>query len=541
MRFLAKRFVVAAAFVVCFGTSTTLLAQVQFTLVHVNDTHSHLDATGPKDAQLNGTTGGMAKAASLIGYIKATEPNVLTLHAGDAFHGSLFFNAYFGVPELQLMASLGFDAMAVGNHEFDLGPDTLAYILYNAFPPGQPGALPLLSANIDLSAHPYGLDNWIQPSIIKEVGGVKVGIFGMTVPTNPTTNNGDVAILGGDDPVKLMQIAGYQMQVLRLQGCQVVIMLSHLGTMYDEAVAANVPGIDIIVSAHDHYAFAQPLQVANPYGQKVLIVEAGTQYQHVGSMHFTLGPTGVTLDDYTLLDVDATVPAAPQVQGVVNYLKYGIMAQYGDVYYTPVAYATADVKYDYDPIDTTTPKRDTAMGNLITDAYRAKTHTDVAITPNGLISEGLSHGYIVAEDLFRPVSYGYDTETGLGLKMATFDMMGYELVKGLEVGLAYYGINQDFFLQASGITFKFDPRRPVGQRVMLPTLRINGQKLNPYKKYSVTVNTGVVYLLPLLGVTVTNLQFLPDLEYSVLKSYVSQLGLVSYKSQGRIKDVSLDD
>ena len=109
--------------------------------------HSHLDATGPKDAKLDGTTGGMVKAASIIGRIKATEPNTLLLRAGDAFHGSLFFQSTFGVAELQLMHGLGFDAMAVGNHEFDLGPDTLAYVLSTAFPVGQPG-MPLLSANM---------------------------------------------------------------------------------------------------------------------------------------------------------------------------------------------------------------------------------------------------------------------------------------------------------------------------------------------------------------------------------------------------------
>ena len=96
------------------------------TLLHVNDTHSHLDAWGPKDRHLDGTLGGMAKAASVIAAVRATEPNVLLLHAGDVFHGDLFFNEYFGVPELQLMKQLGFDAMAVGNHEFDFGPDVLA-------------------------------------------------------------------------------------------------------------------------------------------------------------------------------------------------------------------------------------------------------------------------------------------------------------------------------------------------------------------------------------------------------------------------------
>ncbi len=159
----------------CLGTCPALEARpATITLLHVNDTHSHLDAWGPKDRHLEGTIGGMAKAASVIAAVRASEPNVLLLHAGDVFHGDLFCTEYFGVPELQLMQQLGFDAMAVGNHEFDLGPDVLA-AAYRG------GTRPLLSANLDLSEYP-ALATWIKPNTIKEVGGVSVGIFGMTVP-----------------------------------------------------------------------------------------------------------------------------------------------------------------------------------------------------------------------------------------------------------------------------------------------------------------------------------------------------------------------
>ena len=87
---------------------------VNVTILHVNDTHSHLDAFGPKDHNLDGTTGGIARAASVIGMVKASDPNAIVLHAGDAFQGDFFFNKYFGVPELQIMQQLGFDAMEIG-------------------------------------------------------------------------------------------------------------------------------------------------------------------------------------------------------------------------------------------------------------------------------------------------------------------------------------------------------------------------------------------------------------------------------------------
>lgn len=512
--------------------SGVLLFAQTFTLLHVNDTHSHLDMTGPKDANLDGTEGGLAKAATVIGQAKATEPNVLVLHAGDVFHGDLFFNKYFGVPEFQLMKQLGFDAMAVGNHEFDFGPGVLAMALNQAY---GAATLPLLSANLDLTGYP-ALATWIQPNLIKEVDGVKIGIFSMTVPNVPTSMPDPVVILGGDDPAVLVGLAYQQMAALRAQGAQVVIFLSHLGYLYDEAVAENVPGIDLIVGGHDHYLFEAPLVFTNPLGKAVPYVQAGKHYHAVGKMRFTYAAGAVTVDDYQIVPLDASVPNAPTVKALVDQLKAGIVQQYGDVYHTVVANAPSDVTTTYDP---GRRPRDTGMGNLIADALRDRTGTDIAITPNGLISEGLSAGPVVGADIFRPVSYGYDPATGLGLQIATFRISAAMLWRGLETGLYYLPFNEDVFLQVSGMSFAYNVNRPAFFRVRTRTIRINGKPIRWGKTYTVTANTGVVALLPKMGIEVTDLQVLPDLEYDVLKSYIQKLGTVTYESEGRVRDRSV--
>ncbi|HEX7572020.1 MAG TPA: metallophosphoesterase, partial [Bacteroidota bacterium] len=205
-------------------SSVMLAGGTTITIVHVNDTHSHLDAFGPKDFHLNGTIGGIARAASVFGSIRATEQNVVLLHGGDAFVGDFMFNSYFGVPELQIMSSLGFDAMAVGNHEFDLTPDALLGSLLTATP-----SFKLLSANLDMTAYPGGSDlaNFVQPSIVINRG-VKIGIFGLTVWDNPSTNSSPIQIL---DPTPT--IAASMVQSLRSQGAVVVICLSHMGFLHD--------------------------------------------------------------------------------------------------------------------------------------------------------------------------------------------------------------------------------------------------------------------------------------------------------------------
>lgn len=523
----------AVALVAWLGVAPALAAgTATITLLHVNDTHSHLDSWGPKDRYLEGTVGGMAKAATVIAAVRAAEPNVLLLHAGDVFHGDLFFNRYFGAPEFQLMQQLGFDAMAVGNHEFDFGPEVLAGSLAAAY---GDGTLPLLSANLDLSGYP-ALQTWIRPSVIKQVGGVAIGIFGMTVPDDVMNMPAPVRILGAGDPAVLMGIAAQQVADLRAHGAEVVICLSHLGVLYDRALAASLTGLDIIVGGHDHDLLARPEVVTNPEGKRTLILQAGSHYEHVGCLRFTVEAGAVKVAGYELLPVDGRVPPLPEVQSVVDQLKQGIVESYGDVYHLVLANATRDLTTVTDP---RRPERDSAMGDLITDALRAATGTDIAITANGLISEGICKGPIVGVDLFRPVSYGYDPATGLGLKIVTFRITGAELVKSLEIGLAYLGINEDFFLQVSGMSFAFDPRADVGSRVALASVRVGDKLLDPLGGYSVTVNEGIAALLPMMGVEVSELSVRPDLEYDVLKQHVVSLHRVNLMPEGRIVDLSV--
>jgi len=497
------------------------------TLLHVNDTHSHLDAVGPKNADLSGTLGGIAKAASVIGMIKQTESNVLLLHAGDVFQGDFFFNKYFGVPEFQIMKQLGFDAMAVGNHEFDFGPGVLNDVLSTAF---VDGSFPLVSANLELTGFSQ-LQLWIQPSITREIDGIKIGIFGMTVPGDPTNMPAPVVIR--ED---IAEIAYAQVQQLRGAGAEVVICLSHLGVYLDKIIAANIPGIDFIVGGHDHFVFAQPIAVANPVGGQTLIFQAGDHYKNVGRLTFTVTGGSTVVNGYEIISVDASIPPVSELQGVVDFLKQGIVEQYGDVYGSVVGTATVDIEKRF---NAARPWRDVPLGNLVTDAFRAKAGTEIAVTPIGLISEKLYAGPIVGADVFRALSYGFDEETGLGFKLAKGRILGQQLLKGLEIGLSNIEVTEDFILQVSGLEYSFSPKRPVGHRVTVGSVRIGGKPFVPVQTYSITVNTGILYLLGTFGITLSDVEVLPDFEYHVVRDYIAQLGTVSSTAEGRIRDMSV--
>lgn len=503
------------------GTSITIL--------HTNDSHSHLDAVGPKSCNLEGTLGGIAKAATVIGMIKQSETNVLTLHAGDFSVGDFFFNAYFGVPEIQLMKQIGFDAVTVGNHEFDLGPSTLNDVLTAGF---TGGSFPVLSANLDLTGFPQ-LGDFIQPYTIKNFGSVKVGIFGMTIPS-PLSNAYPVIIRENVDEITYATVLE-----LQAQGCDVIIFLSHLGSVIDEQLAANIPGINFIIGGHDHYIFQQPVVVMNPENKPVYICQAGSYYQNIGKLKFTVDNGAVTFDNYQLIPVNAGVPPVPEIKAVINELKAGITAQFGNVFRNIDGIALKDMEADNDP---GCKLKDTPMGNLITDSYRNKTHTKIGITANGLVAEKIYRGAITDADIFRTVSYGFDTANSLDFRLSTFDIRGSELIKGLEVGLSMIGIDDDFFLQVSGMSFKYDPSLPVGQRVILSSVKINQAPIMPNKKYSVTVNEGLLgILMSLGGIQVENVQMLPVNEYTVLKDYVRKLHVLFYTPEGRIKSLSGGD
>ena len=496
------------------------------TIVHVNDTHSHIDGIGPKDPHLNGTIGGIARAAAIFGSIRAAEQNVVLLHGGDAFVGDFFFNAYFGVPELQIMSSLGFDAMAVGNHEFDLTPDALLGSLTAAAP-----SFKLLSANLDMSAYSGGasLARFVQPSIVIDRG-VRIGIFGLTVWDNPTTNSSPVNI------VEPTAIAGQMVQSLRAQGADVVICLSHMGFLHDRAIAGAVPGIDVIVGAHDHYLFEKPVRVRQGSGKETLILQAGAFYLNVGELRLCVEGKDVKFLDYRIIPVDRNVPAVPGIQGIVNGLKPGIEKVYGDVYRKIVGFAPWDLEVLYDE---SSQIRDTPMGDLVTDAIRRKGNTQMGFSAIGLINEKIYAGAIVGADVFRSFPYGFDPATGLGFKLVKVTVDGSSLIGGIETLLAFLGVSEDYFPQVSGMTFRYDATRPAGGRLILSSVRVGGKPFDPTASYTMTVDEGLAGLLPLFNVIPLKVEPMPDFEYDVVKEYIHRLGYVAYRPQGRIRDVSV--
>jgi 5'-nucleotidase len=208
------------------------------TLVHTNDTHAHLE---PMELTLSGQrvkVGGVAQRVAFLDRLRAQRRNLLLLDAGDVFQGTLYFNQYRGLADRYFMHRMLYRVMALGNHEFDLGPGPLAEFLRGT-------KFKVVSANVGVEREPR-LKGLIAPYAVLSVGGEKVGVIGLTTPdTREIANPGPTVDFL--DPYESAQKAVFE---LLKQGVNKIVVLSHLGYGEDLKLARRLVGAQVIVGGH---------------------------------------------------------------------------------------------------------------------------------------------------------------------------------------------------------------------------------------------------------------------------------------------------
>jgi 5'-nucleotidase / UDP-sugar diphosphatase len=514
-------------FIICILTAVLsfgiVYAQpVTLTIIHVNDTHSNLDPYGA------GKFGGIARAASVIGNWKMAEPNPILLHAGDFMVGNLMFNTYFGVPELGILNSLGFDALVLGNHEFDPGPEDLAGILFSA---GLDESFHILGANvINLGEVPL-LQSIVKPYAVKDFGDVKVGIIGVTTPAANVQSNPAPVIISDDIVEKILE----NMFVLRnVEGADVVIVLSHLGLAYDMMIADYLSGIDAIIGGHSHTPIHELV-----YANGIPIVHAGEFYSYIGKLRLSFDGSSTTVIDYVTQQITDAIPEEPTVAGMVDLLKQGVTAKYigvlGDPY-DPIA--TAERYMHAEPL--AFDILDTPIGNLVTSAMHAyEPDIDCALEPTGhIVGGGIFEGPVTSAELFRAFPYGYDESDGLGFRLATYYLTGAHIYGMLHVLLEFIHpeINDfEYVIQSAGLDYVIYIT-PDGFEI--GEVYINGSPLNPAGVYKVASSDMVVnYMNMLFGLTPPGLVTHEISVFQVFKEYVEGMGVLDLTATGHNRAV----
>jgi 5'-nucleotidase len=254
-------------------------------ILHTNDTHSRIDPF-PEDGGRFAGLGGAARRASLVRDIRRRNPNALLLDSGDIFQGTPYFNFFGGEIEFKTMSSMRYDVATLGNHDFDNGVNHLAEMMPHA-------DFEFVSANYDVEG--TSLVQHVNPFTIREVDGVKIGIFGLGIDFSglvmPALHEG-VSYL---DPAI---VAKSTVDALRGQGCHLVVCLSHLGHRYnrdqvsDTSLASEVAGIDVILGGHTHTFLDEPEVVASPGGWTTLINQVGFAGIRLGRIDITVDAEG---------------------------------------------------------------------------------------------------------------------------------------------------------------------------------------------------------------------------------------------------------
>ncbi len=262
----------------------------RITLLHTNDTHSHIEPFGPGNGALSGR-GGVARRATLVKRLRAELGASLLLDAGDVFQGTPYFNEYKGRLDYRLMRMVGYDAGTLGNHDFDNGVDMLVQAMESMERMDHPNPpFPFVNCNFDFAGAPE-LGKRVRPYLVRDFPGIRVGITGVGVAfaglVAPKNHEG----IGWRNPYESLKPVVKHLR--EVEKADLVVVLSHLGYQMldgefdDLRLPAHVPGVDAVIGGHSHTFLDVPTRVPQAQGE-TLVFQVGFGGVNLGRMDFAV-------------------------------------------------------------------------------------------------------------------------------------------------------------------------------------------------------------------------------------------------------------
>lgn len=255
----------------------TGMAQKKVTILYTNDTHSRVEPFGKNqpDTSMIGKAGFVRRAA-FIAQEREANKNILLFDSGDFSQGSPYYTLFKGDVEVSLMNEMEYDAITIGNHEFDFGLDNMARLFKMA-------KFPVVCANYKVDG--TVLEGLVKPYVVLKRGGVKIGVFGLSPRLSGLVQEKNYVGLYYMDPVECANVIAKELK--EDEKCDLIICLSHLGwkgQMGDRALVPRSHNIDIILGGHSHSMIAKPVYYTDADGKQVLVTQMGKNAQFVGKL-----------------------------------------------------------------------------------------------------------------------------------------------------------------------------------------------------------------------------------------------------------------
>ncbi|MBQ4616040.1 MAG: bifunctional metallophosphatase/5'-nucleotidase [Mailhella sp.] len=427
---------------------------LELVILHTNDTHSHVagvDKYGNAAFSTEKSVGGLGRIASAVKSAKAGRDNVVALDAGDQFQGTLFFSVNKSPMLAEINDHMPWDAMTLGNHEFDDGCLALARFLERS-------RVPALAANLAPEKGCPLLKADYLPHIVKEVRGEKVGIIGIANEQGSTL----AAACEHTKFTGMAETLKREVAELEAQGVKHIIAVTHIGLPADRELARSVDGVDIIVGGHTHSFLGEgegsegpyPIVEKSPAGQPVLVVTAKRAAQYLGELNVTFDGNGVPASwSGSALELKNDAPVDPQVSAVID--RYTVTLE--------EFRSTVIGSHDLDMADGMDLCREVeCLGGMLTaDAMLEQARAygaSIAFTNGGGIRAALPKGRITRGDIL--------TIHPFGNVFVLREYSGEQILAALEHGVMGEGAKGPHLLQPAGLRYEVDGTRPEGSRVV---------------------------------------------------------------------------
>ncbi|MCK0142058.1 bifunctional metallophosphatase/5'-nucleotidase [Aliiroseovarius sp. F20344] len=463
----------AAALAVTTGAAT---ADYTLTVLHTNDFHARFEPISKYDSGCSAEDnaegkcfGGSARLQTAVDEARSRTNNYILVDGGDQFQGTLFYTYYKGKLAAEMMNQMGYDAMTVGNHEFDDGPEVLRGFMDAV-------NFPVLMSNADVSGEPL-LHEKLAKSTVIERGGEKLGLIGLTPQdTDELASPGPNVIF--TDPVEAVQ---GEVDKLTEMGVNKIIVLSHSGYGVDQKVAAETTGVDVIVGGHTNTLLSNTNERAEgPYPTMVgstAIVSAYAYGKFLGELNVTFDDEGNITEakgeplimDGGVHEHEATKARIAEAAAPLEEIRNRVVAN------------TAEA---IDGERGSCRAVECAMGNIIADAMldRVKDQgVEIAIQNGGGIRASIDAGDVTMGEVLTVLPFQNT--------LSTFEVTGETIIAALENGVSQHEEGAGRFPQVAGMTYAFDVSKEPGSRIS--DVMVGGSPIDPAKVYGVVSNNYV--------------------------------------------------